>query len=103
MNFQANRERLSQVGPDYQEVCRTQRVQILEEFVAATGYARTYAIRLLSGPAWPPAVIQRPGQPRYGADVHAALRRAWEAANGTCSKRLVPFLPEFVPVVERHG
>lgn len=27
----------------------------------------------------------------------------WEAANRICSKRLVPFLPEIVTVLERHG
>lgn len=28
---------------------------------------------------------------------------AREAANGICGKRLVPFLPELVPALERHG
>ena len=27
----------------------------------------------------------------------------WQAANGICGKRLVPFLPELVAVLERHG
>jgi hypothetical protein len=27
----------------------------------------------------------------------------WRAANGICSKRLVPFLPELVPILESHG
>jgi hypothetical protein len=27
----------------------------------------------------------------------------WSAANGICAKRLVPFLPELVPTLERHG
>ncbi len=27
----------------------------------------------------------------------------WRAANGICSKRLVPFLPELVPILERRG
>ena len=27
----------------------------------------------------------------------------WRAANGICSKRLVPFLPELVPILEGHG
>jgi hypothetical protein len=28
---------------------------------------------------------------------------AWSAANGICGKRLVPFLPELVATLERHG
>ena len=27
----------------------------------------------------------------------------WRAANGICSKRLVPFLPELVPILEGYG
>ncbi len=32
-----------------------------------------------------------------------ALVVAWTAANRICAKRLVPFLPELVPALERHG
>ena len=35
--------------------------------------------------------------------MREALRIAWSAANGICAKRLVPFLPELVPSLERHG
>jgi len=35
--------------------------------------------------------------------VQEALRVAWAAANGLCGKRLVPFLPELVASLERHG
>jgi hypothetical protein len=76
---------------------------ILDEFVAATGYARKYAIRLPAAPVQPSAPIQRSRSPPCGPDVHAALVTAWEAANGICSKRLMPFLPELVPTLERHG
>jgi hypothetical protein len=30
------------------------------------------------------------------------LLTLWQAANGICSKRLVPYLPELVTVLERH-
>ena len=32
-----------------------------------------------------------------------ALLVAWRAADFACSKRLAPFLPELVPILERHG
>ena len=35
--------------------------------------------------------------------MREALRIAWSAVNGICAKRLVPFLPELVPALERHG
>src|SRR3954454_23560046 len=104
MSLGAKRELLLQVSAPYQEACPQQKSIILDEFIAATGYARKYAIRLLTHPAPPPAVaIMRPRARRYGPAVQEALRVAWTAANGICGKRLVPFLPELVASLERHG
>lgn len=103
MSFPAKRELLRQVAPRYQAAPRGQRSVILDEFVAATGYARKYAIRLLTSPIIPPPWIRRPRPPTYGPAVREALETAWRAANGICAKRLVPFLPELVPALERHG
>ncbi|NTU80196.1 MAG: transposase family protein [Chloroflexales bacterium] len=104
MSYRAKRELLAQTAPRYQEASHQQKSVILDEFVAATGYARKYAIRLLISPVLaPPARIARPRERQYGAEVQAALRVAWEAANGICAKRLVPFLPDLVASLERHG
>jgi hypothetical protein len=103
MSFQAKRELLAQTAARYQAAGHTQKTTILDEFVAATGYTRKYAIRVLRHPPPVAAAISRPRAPRYGPAVQAALRVAWEAANGICGKRLVPFLPELVPALERHG
>jgi hypothetical protein len=35
--------------------------------------------------------------------VQEALAVTWAATNYICGKRLVPFLPELIPVMERHG
>lgn len=53
MSFQAKRELLAQVPPRYQDAGHRQKSVILDEFVAATGYARKCAIRLLTGPIRP--------------------------------------------------
>jgi len=103
MSFQAKRELVAQVAPRHREGSRAEKAIILDEFVAATGYARKYAIRLLTGPIREPAPIQRPRAPRYDAAVRDALVIAWGATNRLCGKRLVPFLPELVPSLERHG
>jgi len=76
---------------------------ILDEFVAATGYARKYAIRLLNHPVNLKLTIERPRPPRYGAEVQQALHLTWTAANHICAKRLMPFLPTLVESLERHG
>jgi hypothetical protein len=103
MSFRGKRELLVQVAPRYGSARHGQRSVILDEFVAVTGYERKYAIRLLLGPIRPPAPIRRPRVAHYGPDVQAALSVVWSAANGICSKRLVPFLPELIPTLERHG
>jgi hypothetical protein len=104
MSFPAKRELLVQVTPRYREADHREKTVILDQFVAATGYVRKYAIRLFHKPA-PLRVqtIQRPRARRYGKEVQEALAIAWTAANCICAKRLVPFLPALVPSLEAHG
>jgi hypothetical protein len=92
------------VAPRYREAAARQKQVMLDEFVAATGYARKYAIRLL-GQCLPVRIgpIQRPRPRRYGPAVAEALAVAWASANYVCAKRLVPFLPDLVAALERHG
>jgi hypothetical protein len=103
MSFLAKRELLACVAPRYQSAPPSQKSVILDEFVAVTGYDRKYAIRLLAHPVPVPMPLSRPRERFYGRPVEDALVVAWTAANRICAKRLVPFLPELVPVLERHG
>lgn len=104
MSYRSKRELLAQVAPRYQQAGHAQKSLILDEFVAATGYARKYAIRLLTRPPLPaPPSIRRPRSPIYGAAVSSALETVWAAANFISARRLVPFLPTLVPVLEKHG
>jgi hypothetical protein len=103
MSFRAKRELLVQVAPRYRAARHGERSAILDEFIAVTGYDRKYAIRVLVGPIQPPAPIRRPRRADYGREVQEALASAWLAANGICAKRLVPFLVELIPTLERHG
>jgi len=103
MSYRSKRELLAQVAPRYQLASHGQKSVILDAFVAATGYARKYAIRVLTRPPLPaPTQIRRPRLPRYGAAVQAALEVAWAAVNFVGAKRLVPFLPALVPILEHH-
>lgn len=104
MSFVSRRELLVQVVPRYREASRTQKKLILDEFIASTGYARKYAIRLLSHPVQGPEIpIKRTRKRQYGSDLQEALRISWAATNYIGSKRLAPFLTELVPVLERYG
>jgi hypothetical protein len=104
MSYQSRHELLVQVAPRYREATRKQKSLILEEFIASTGYSRKYAIRLLTLPIVPTAKKKKRGRRKlYGKDVQEALLVAWAAANYIASKRLAPFLEEFVPILEHHG
>jgi hypothetical protein len=82
---------------------RRQKGHLLDEFVAATGYTRKRAIRLLRhGP--PPPRAGHGGRPqRYPATLIGTLRVAWEASGGLCGKRLAPFLGELLPALAAEG
>ncbi len=103
MSFLAKRELLARVAPRYQTATSQQKSVILDEFVAATGYARKYAIRLLAHPVTVPVPLTRPRERFYGPPVQDALVVAWSATNRICAKRLVPFLPDLIATLERHG
>ena len=103
MTLQGKRELLKAIRPRYLKASKAEKTQILNEFVAVTNYNRKYAIHLLNnGP--PRRSIKKVGRRRtYGPDVVAALAKVWEASGRVCGKRLRPFVPEMVAVLERHG
>ena len=72
LRTQARRVLLQQVAPAYHRALGPQKQQILEEFVAATGYVRKYAQWLLNhseGVKAKPTALRR----RYGPEVEEAL------------------------------
>jgi hypothetical protein len=86
----------------YVTASKRQKAIILKEFCETTGFHRKSAIRLLR--RTPKPRLERRGRPQtYGPEVKRVLEVAWKAADHACSKRLAPFLPELVPVLERHG
>ncbi len=87
----------------YKLETKQRKSQILDEFTKATGLHRKAAIRLLNcrNPAMRRKRRGRP--PRYGIAVVEALRTVWETSDRLCSKRLHPFLPEFIKVLRRCG
>src|SRR5712664_3338217 len=96
------REYATTLRPRDLAAARLDKERILTEFCRVTGYHRKSAIRLLRQPPRPSR--PRRGRPRlYGPLVTQALRQIWEASDYLCSKRLAPFLPELVRVLERHG
>lgn len=78
---------------------------ILEEFVALTGYNRSYAATVLRSGLRKTHVRKRPrpSQRRYGDAVIGALVKVWLILDSLCGKRLAQALPEVVPRLIQHG
>src|SRR6266702_2614680 len=102
LSYQARRALLHQVVPQYREASQSQKRTLLDAFVAATGYHRTYARWLLNHAEEVQQTLQRPRPRQYGPEVQHALFLVWNAANRICAKRLIPFLPTLIEALERH-
>jgi uncharacterized protein YueI len=103
MSRGSKRELLEEIRPRYLKARKTEKVIILDEFVYATGYHRKYAIRILKH-GHPRRSGKKHGIPKvYQGEVVVALKEIWEVCGRICSKRLHPFLPEMVKVLERCG
>lgn len=105
------------LATQYQRGSKKERSAILERFVEATGYNRSYAAWLLRNhgkrvEAAPGVVVEgsvrtrTPAAPRaciYGAQELKALKKVWKTMDYICGKRLAPALGELVPRLVRQG
>ena len=103
MSNQSKRELLSALQPRYRRAGKAEKRRILDEFVAATGYHRKYAIHLLKRGPRPTRGQARRGHTRYGPAVVRAVTQLWELSGYLCAKRLQPFLPSLLDALERNG
>jgi len=102
MSHLSKKELIEVIRPRYLKATRKEKKQILDEFIAATGYHRKYAIRVLKHR---PKLkgLHKPGKQKvYEGAVVQALTTIWEICGRICSKRLKPFIPEMIIVLERH-
>ena len=86
----------------YRSAAFSDRVKILDEFVALTCYHRKHAIRVLRGELSPATEVRLRNRV-YDEAVAQALTVLWEAADRVCGKRLKPLIPMLVDAMERHG
>ena len=104
MSQRSKRELLEEIRPRYLKAKKSKKETMLDEFVAVTGYHRKYANRLLKHGRPRRSNNTKHGLPKiYQGEVVVALEQIWEVCGRMCSKRLQPFLPEMVKVLERCG
>ena len=108
ISTQAKAELVRVLGQRYRKSSKMAKTQILDEFIAVSGYHRKHAIRLLLGKTDNSGNRSNSCEVRhsrriYGEAVKEALIVTWEAADRICGKRLKAVLPDFVDAMERHG
>jgi hypothetical protein len=103
MSKNSKDELVKRTHPRYLQAGRAEKTRILDEFVAATGYHRKHAIRKLRK-GIPEYRRERRGRKRtYTGDTVGVLAKIWRICGCICGKRLHPFIPEVVAVLERHN
>ena len=104
MSLKSKRELLEMVRPRYLKASKVEKRKILDEFTCATGYDRKYAIWVLKNQRQGQKPFNRKGTGYpavYRGETVRALEEIWEICGRICSKRLQPFLPEAIKVLER--
>jgi hypothetical protein len=103
MSQRSKKEYLEAIQPRYKKATKAEKQQILDEFVNTTGYHRKYAIRILN--KWVRRKQpKKPGPKKiYQGEVVIVLEQIWEICGRICSRRLHPFLPEMLRVLERNN
>ncbi len=102
------RRMIVELASDYVKASKKQKSEIITHIAGVAGYARSAVTRALRNAsknisAWRVPRGRSKKQRTYGPDVIAALRKVWAILDCPSGKRLAPFLPEVVPILERYG
>ena len=101
MRMSTKHELTLKVLERYLKAGRKEKTKILDEYCAATGYNRKYAIwKLGNYQLHERDRLQKVIRTRkYGWDVQQALIKIWRICDCICSTRLHPYLPEIITVL----
>jgi hypothetical protein len=105
MSLKSKRELLEVLRPRYLKANKVEKQKMLDEFTSTTGYHRKHAIRILKNQVQVQNHLNRKTKTCktiYQGEVTQALEQIWEICGQICSKRLQPYLPEAIKVLERH-
>src|SRR3954452_18883926 len=96
-------ELLAAVAGRYHSSTRAERIRILDEFAALTGYHRKHVMRLFRVGPSDRRSASRPQRRVYDDAVREALIVLWEASDRICGKRLKALIPTLLDAMERYG
>lgn len=103
MTLMGRRELVKEARKRYWRAGKKEKTRILDEFVRYTMYHRKYALALLEGHYVHHKATSRRRKRIYPQEVTDALVLIWTVCDHIASRRLHPFLPEMVKVLERQG
>lgn len=103
VSTETRQDLLQAVREGYRGSLKEEKLRLLDEFVAVTGYHRKHIIRLFNAAPVADRLGRRARLPVYDEAVREALILLWEASDRVCGKRLKPLLPMLVTALERHG
>ena len=104
MSLKSKHELMEVVRPRYLKASKLEKQKMLDEFASATGYHRKHAIRVLKNQVQVQNHLKRKTKTYktvYRGEVVQVLEQIWDIYGRICSKRLQPFLPEAIKVLER--
>ena len=104
MSLKSKRELIEVVRSRYLKASKFEKQKMLDEFTFATGYHRKHAVRVLKNQVQVQNHLKgktKTYKAIYRGEVVLALEQIWEIYGHICSKRLQPFLPEAIKVLER--
>ncbi len=123
LTMQERHANIRELAPRFQKASKMERSHILDQFVSLTGYTRCYAafvlrtcgkrqLKILDGGTRRVVFVagycrkagaERRRRRQYGGKTFlTALRQLWSLSDGLCGKRLVAFIREVLPLLERQ-
>ena len=105
MTTMSKKELISATKARYLKSGKKAKGKILDEFCAATGYARKYAIAILAAGCNNDRLAQmgrKARERKYGSNVLLVVAKIWELLDFPCGVRLQPSLPEMYDALARH-
>ena len=103
LSLQTRRELVARWRAEYVVASRLEKGRILNSVCDATEWNRKYAIGALAKQPVASPKQKRKRKQTYGPNEEAALVKVWRLSDYLASKRLAPFLEEFVTSLERHS
>lgn len=116
LTMKARQEVTKATAGQYRGASKKEKGKILDQFIATTGYSRWYARlvlrhegRRIQTDQQTIVVVERKSRAKrkraryYDEKVQTALVKLWRIMDYICGKRLQPWLPELITVLERHN